>query len=253
MDAPVNTSVDAPVNGLVQALTDQACRLVAERFPQARGAVLGGSAARGTARPASDLDVAVLVPDGEPARREVVRHEGRLAELFVHSRPDLERFVEQDRAVRRGTILFLYAEGIVLADPHGDVQRARSLARRVLELGPTPLTEAQRDRSRYVLTCWLDDLRDTPAQARDEQLAVAADAVREAAHLLTAHHNAWTGIGRWLPRRLRAADPERAEALLAAHRTLAGTGDPGPLLAAVQTVLDLTGGALREGYVEGRD
>ncbi|MFI7011696.1 nucleotidyltransferase domain-containing protein [Streptomyces sp. NPDC050145] len=240
------------MDDLVKALTEQARRLVADRFPQARGAVLGGSAARGTARGTSDLDVAVLLPDGAPARREVIRHEGRLAELFLHAGPDLERFFEEDRAVRRGTVLFLYDEGVVLADPHGEVARMRERAGQVLAAGPLPLTEAQRERSRYVLTCWLDDLYDTPREARSEQLAVADAALRETAHLLTAWHNAWTGIGRWLPRRLLTADPERGGALLAGHRAVAETGDPGPLAEAARAVLELVGGELREGYVEGR-
>lgn len=37
--------------------------------------LLGGSAARGRAAPTSDLDVVVLLPDGNTSRREVVRHE----------------------------------------------------------------------------------------------------------------------------------------------------------------------------------
>ncbi|WP_335755799.1 hypothetical protein [Streptomyces alfalfae] len=71
--------------------------------------------------------------------------------------------------------------------------------------------------------------------------------MREASHLLTAHHRAWTGIGKWLPRRLLAADAARGGALLDGHRAVAETADPGPLAAAVHQVLDLVGGPLREG------
>ncbi|MFI9251295.1 nucleotidyltransferase domain-containing protein [Streptomyces sp. NPDC053069] len=42
--------------------------------------MLGGSAAQGRAAPTSDLDVAVLLPDSDTSRREVIRHEGRLVE-----------------------------------------------------------------------------------------------------------------------------------------------------------------------------
>ncbi|MGD3109575.1 hypothetical protein [Streptomyces sp. YGL11-2] len=72
--------------------------------------------------------------------------------------------------------------------------------------------------------------------------------MREAAHLLTAHHNSWTGIGKWLPRRLLHADPALGKALLDGHQAVAERADPAPLSAAAEHVLDLVGGPLRDGY-----
>lgn len=70
----------------------------------------------------------------------------------------------------------------------------------------------------------------------------------KAADLVTAHHGAWTGIGRWLPRRLLGADPALGKALLEGHRAVAEHGDPLPLAAAAKEALDLFGGPLREGF-----
>lgn len=240
---PSGTAPDA-------ALAAQSLRLLSERFPHALGAVLGGSAARGRARPTSDLDLAVLLPDEETSRREVLRHEGRPVELFLRTVSTLPASFERDRRLRRGTILFIYDQGVPLFDPHGHVSAARVRARELLAAGPVPLTPAERERSRYVLTCFMDDLLDTAPNERYEQLATAGSTLREAAHLLTAHHGAWTGIGRWLPRRLLAADPVLGAALLSGHRTVAEQADPGPLAAAAGKVLELVGGPLREGYVE---
>ncbi|MFI6877530.1 nucleotidyltransferase domain-containing protein [Streptomyces sp. NPDC050400] len=247
--APATSTPAASASALLAA---QALRLIEERFPDALGAVLGGSASRGTARATSDLDLAVLLPDTGTSRREVIRHEGRPAELFLHTRADVPGFFERDRLLRRGTILFIYDQGIPLLDREGDLARVRDRARALLAAGPAPLTGAERERSRYVLTCFLDDLLDTPPTERYEQLATADFVLREAAHLLTAHHGAWTGIGRWLPRRLLAADPERGEALLAGHRAVAERAGTAPLAAAVEEVLALVGGPLREGYVQAR-
>ncbi len=227
----------------------EALRLVTERFPHALGALLGGSAAHGRATSTSDLDVAVLLPDPDSSRREVVRHDGRLAELFVNTVTDVPEFFEWDRARRRGTVLFLYAEGLPLCDPHGHLARTRDRARAVLAAGPPRLDPAEWEHGRYVLTCYLDDLADTPPAERYEQLALADHALREAAHLVTAYHRAWTGIGKWLPRRLLSADPVRGGALLDGHQAVAERADPVPLAAAVEQVLDLLGGPLREGYV----
>ncbi|MBO1334971.1 nucleotidyltransferase domain-containing protein [Streptomyces sp. VRA16 Mangrove soil] len=233
-------------------LPAQARRLLVERFPDALGAVLGGSAARGRARAASDLDLAVLLPDTDTTRRELIRHEGRLAELFLHTLGDVPDVLEAEREQRRGTMLFIYGEGLVLDDPHGHLARVRARSRALLEAGPPALTSAQWERSRYVATCFLDDLLDTARDERHEQLATADFLLREASLLLTAHHGAWTGIGRWLPRRLLAADPDLGAALLDGHLALAERADPQPLAAAAEKVLELVGGPLREGYVQVR-
>ncbi|MYW68229.1 nucleotidyltransferase domain-containing protein [Streptomyces sp. SID8379] len=231
-------------------LPAQARRLLTEHYPQALGAVLGGSAARGQARATSDLDLAVLLPDTESSRREVIRHEGRLAELFLHAVGDIADVLEGDRAQRRATMLFVYGQGLVLLDPDGHVARVRDRARELLDAGPPALTPAEWERGRYLVTCFLDDLLDTRGDERHEQLATADLLLREASHLLTAHHGAWTGIGRWLPRRLLAADPQLGEALLTGRLAVAERGDPEPLAAAAEKVLDLVGGPLREGYVQ---
>ncbi|SEE28355.1 Nucleotidyltransferase domain-containing protein [Streptomyces sp. 2224.1] len=233
-----------------ETVEDRALRLVTERFPHAVGALLGGSAAQGRATPTSDLDIAVLLPDGDTSRREVIRHDGFLAELFLHTVTDIPAFFAWDRARRRGTVLFLYDQGLMLTDPHGHVARTRERARAVIAAGPPPLTPEEWERGRYILTCYLDDLADTPPANRYEQLSLADHALREATHLVTAYHGAWTGIGKWLPRRLLSADPARGRALLDGQQAVAEHADPMPMVAAVQQVLDLIGGALREGYTQ---
>ncbi|GAA1261530.1 hypothetical protein GCM10009646_56910 [Streptomyces aureus] len=115
-------------------------------------------------------------------------------------------------------------------------------------MGPPSLTADQWRHGRYVLTCYLDDLMDTPAASRHEQLVIADQVLRQAAELTTAHHGAWTGIGKWLPRRLLEADPELGKALLDGYQNVAEQADAAPLAAAVKRLLDLIGGPLREGY-----
>ncbi|MFJ2774362.1 nucleotidyltransferase domain-containing protein [Streptomyces sp. NPDC087300] len=191
--------------------------------------------------------MAVLLPDSDKSRREVIRHEGRIVELFLNTLADVPEFFAWDRARHRGTVLFVYDQGLPLADPHGHVARARQLAQDVLASGPSPLTEAEWEHGRYVLTCFLDDLIDTPPDNRYEQLSLADQVLRKAADLVTAHHNAWTGIGKWLPRRLLSADPALGKALLDGHRAVAEHADPLPLATAVKQALDLFGGPLMEG------
>lgn len=231
-----------------EAIEAHALRVVTELYPHALGAVLGGSAAQRRATATSDLDVAVLLPDSDVSRREVIRHEGRVVELFLNTLADIPEFFAWDRARRRGTVLFVYDQGLPLADPHGHVAHACQLARDVLASGPPPLSAAEWEHGRYVLTCFLDDLTDTPPDSRFEQLSLADQVLRKAADLLTAHHSAWTGIGKWLPRRLLSADPALGKALLDGHQAVAEHADPRLLATAVNQVLDLLGGPLLEGF-----
>ncbi|MFE6805506.1 nucleotidyltransferase domain-containing protein [Streptomyces sp. NPDC057681] len=226
----------------------QAGRLVGELFPQSLGAVLGGSVAQGRSTPTSDLDIGVLLPDSAGSGREVIRHEGRLVELFLNSVGDVPKFFEWDRARRRATVVFVYAQGMTLTDPYGHVAHTRRLAEEIIAMGPPPLTAEQWRQGRYVLTCYLDDLVDTPPARRHEQLVISDHVLREAAELVTAHHGAWTGIGKWLPRRLKIANPDLGKALLDGHQAVAERADPAPLAAAAKELLAVIGGPLREGY-----
>jgi hypothetical protein len=227
-------------------LVDQARRLTAERFPDALAVVLGGSAAAGRATAASDLDLAVLVPDDGGTYRRTVRHEGRLAELFVHTRTGLDELFAVDVAGRRAVMQNLYANGVLLHDPHGHGAEAAARAAAELAAGPPGFDADAVEARRYALTDLLLDLTDQ--QDRDEALAVGAAVLAAAAELLCDHHRAWVGTGKWLPRRLLAADPWLGAELLAGQRRLCATGEPGPLAAAAARVLALVGGPLAEGY-----
>ncbi|MFK0255087.1 nucleotidyltransferase domain-containing protein [Streptomyces sp. NPDC090445] len=221
-------------------------RLVRERIPGALCVVLAGSTAAGRATASSDLDVAVLLGDGGRTRRETLRFEGRLVELFLHTRAGLAELFASDAASRRAVLQSMYATGLVLVDTDGTAGWARALAEAELAAGPAPLGPEVVEAKRYGLTDALDDLGD--AQDPYERLAVAGVVLAGSAELLLDHRRAWAGGGKWLPRRLLAADPELGGALLEGHRRLCASGDPAGLAEAATAVLGLVGGPLREGY-----
>lgn len=117
-----------------QDLAAQARRLVSTRFPDALGAVLGGSAASGRVTAGSDLDLAILARVG--TYRETIRFEGRVAELFVHTPNALPELFAASRADRRGVMQRVYAEGVVLHDPEGHATQAQATAETELAAGP---------------------------------------------------------------------------------------------------------------------
>lgn len=225
---------------------DQARRLIHNHFPGALAVVLAGSTVSGRATASSDLDIAVLIASGGETYRETLRFEGRVVELFVHTRAGLRDLFAADFATRRAVMQSMYATGLVLVDVDGEAGRARALAETDLHQGPAELDPDTVETKRYGLTDALDDLRD--ATDVFERLAIAGFVVNTAADLLCDHHRAWTGSGKWLPRRLLEADPERGAALLDAHVRLYETKDPAPLIETASAILDLAGGPLREGY-----
>lgn len=229
-----------------QDLVDLARRIVRDRFPEAPAAVLAGSSAAGRATPSSDLDLAVLLGDEGRTSRETLRVEGRVVEVFAHTRAGVAELFAADVVARRGTLQTMWATGLVLVDREGEGARVRELARAQLSAGAPALDAATVETRRYALTDALDDLGDAADPV--ERLAVAGLVLSGAADLLADHHRAWTGAGKWLPRRLLAADPERGAALFQGHLRLCGSGDPVPLIRAALEVLDLVGGPLREGY-----
>ncbi|MFJ3860401.1 nucleotidyltransferase domain-containing protein [Streptomyces sp. NPDC090085] len=224
----------------------QARRLAAELFPDALGVVLSGSAVSGLATTTSDLDVVVLIEDGGETRRETLRFEGRLVELFVHTQAGLAELFAADTASRRGVMQRMYAEGLILSERDGTASRIKQRAEEALRRGPDALYPDAVESRRYSLTDALDDLGDAGDPV--ERLTIAGVVLSVATDLLCDHRRAWVGGGKWLPRRLREADPEHARALLDGYRRLCEKGEPEELTEAATSVLTLIGGPLREGY-----
>ncbi|WP_457031165.1 nucleotidyltransferase domain-containing protein, partial [Kitasatospora sp. P5_F3] len=139
---------------------DQARRLVRDRFPGALAVVLAGSTVSGRATAGSDLDIAVLVASGGETYRETLRFEGRVVELFVHTRAGLRDLFAVDLATRRAVMQSMYATGLVLVDTDGEAGRARTLAETDLRQGPAALDPDTVETRRYGLTDALDDLHD---------------------------------------------------------------------------------------------
>lgn len=205
--------------------------LVAERFPDAEWAILTGSVL-GPARTAgSDLDIVVLSGRGY---RESLRFRGWPVELFVHTPERLALFLERELAERKPSTHRMLATGVpLLGDPSELVARCAQ----VLAAGPPPLTAAERDRVRYVLTDLLDD--HTYAGDPGERAAIAAVLWIEAGRAALSLADRWVSGGKWLLRELRALDPALA------GRWLAARDDPAGFTTAV---LAGAGGPLFEGY-----
>ncbi|MDL2344807.1 nucleotidyltransferase domain-containing protein [Deinococcus sp. MIMF12] len=114
------------------------------------GLRLGGSVARGTARPTSDLDLWLYWPGAQPF--EAQERGGLLVERHGHTLNRAWQEVEEGT----GLTLLGWAESRVLHDPGGDLARIQAEARHLLAAYRTP--EAERRRLRHWLTSTLGKL-----------------------------------------------------------------------------------------------
>jgi hypothetical protein len=214
--------------------------LVADRFAGALAAFLGPGVLSADRTSTSDLDI-VVVLDGPPAPfRESLRWRSWPVEVFVHDRASLEEFQARDTARRKPSLARMVADGVTLADDHGIAADLRKRARRVLTLGPPPLSPAELRLRRYGLTDLLDDLAGSTDDG--ETAVISWHIFVQAAELALLAAGRWLGGGKWLLRELRAAEPELAAALLA------GLHSPARLTAAADEVLARAGGRLWEGF-----
>ena len=226
--------------------------LVAELFPHALWAVLTGSVITAARTAGSDLDIVVLLPEGDrclphpptphPAapkapHRDSRRFRGWPVELFVHDEPTLVHYLAKELGARKPSLHRMVGTGVTLV---GDPGHWPETCAKVLAGGPPPLTPAERDWGRYALTDLLDDL--LHADDPGERVVIADCAWQAAGDHTLAFAGRWSGSGKWLLRELREYDPDMAARWLAAH------GDPEAIAAYVRDLLDRNGGPLFEGY-----
>ena len=214
--------------------------LVADRFPGALAAFLGGGVLSARRTATSDLDVVVVIAGPPAPFRESLRWRGWPVELFVHDQASIARYFAIDAAHRKPNLARMVADGAPLTGG-ADIRSAiTERARSVLAAGPPELTTAELEWRRYGLTDLLDDLA---GSADPGETAVICWTVwRQTAELALLLAGHWLGSGKWLLRELRAADPALAAELVAA------SDDPGRLTAVADLVLGRAGGRLWAGY-----
>lgn len=225
----------------------QAARsFVAERFPEARAAILGGSPIRGDATGTSDLDILILTERPEAPFRASYHEYGWPIEAFVHTDDSLSRFFADDLTRRRPSLPNVAAEGVILVSEGGAAERIQEEARAVLQRGPAAPTPEQLEDWRYSLSDLLDDF--TGTERFDEGMFIADALATEAADLLLLMHRRWLGNGKWVLRALARFDPNAAQQLASALEAYYRREDKAPLVQFAERVLAQAGGRLFEGY-----
>lgn len=223
-----------------------ATAFVAERFPQAAAAFVGGGVLTEHRTPTSDLDVVVVLTGPPAPYRETFEHDGWIVEAFVHTRESLDAFWDRDRDRRVCSLLRMCTQSVVVADQLGVAEEIRATAARRLAQGPPPVEPAALEQMRYALTDLLDDMAGCDNEA--ELLFIAGAVVRDVSVLALAVAGAWSAHGKALARALAQLEPELLERLVDGHRHVLLYGDTAVLHRAAVDVLVRAGGALMVGY-----
>jgi predicted nucleotidyltransferase len=230
----------------VDAAAALAREFLRSHHPNAVAAVLGGSAAAGTATFTSDLDLVVLYDRPTVNYVDTLEFRGRLFEVFAYDHPSIEFWLQKEIDERRPVLHSMWATGVLLLDD-GSGTRMAERARRALDDGPAPLDEFELDHRRYRLSGGLDDLRDRPERSA-EQFAIMAELFVVAAETVVLTNGGWLGHGKWLVRRLRDVHVPLAVELVEWSE---GSREAASLILVVERVLDAVGGYLQADFRRG--
>ena len=194
-------------------------RLCDAEYPGATTIVMGGSASTGRRTPTSDIDVLLIAPSAVFERRRpsstsearVVHRDGERLDVFAYTADAYREWAERDFVSLRPVLPYLLTEGLPLrAGGEFEPLKAWSLER--LARGPA-ITEHDLALRRYAVTDLIDDLAD--AEDPLTLATIRADLVRGLGELSLLSAGTWLGSGKWLARRLQAADAARADQLAA--------------------------------------
>jgi predicted nucleotidyltransferase len=219
-------------------------RFLAERFPRAEVAIVAGSTARATRTSTSDIDLLLLgenlFDDDRESLAATYRFAGEVFEVFAYTEHGFTTWAERGLAQYRPVIVQMLRDGITVRGA-AERERFRSVWEPRYVGGPV-MDMAELDFRRYVITDVLDDFTD--ASDPLERRVLAALLFERVAELILLTNRRWIGSGKYLPRRLREFDADRARLLSA------------PLLAddhalfarRIADELDRAGGRLQEGF-----
>ena len=231
-----------PVEAAKQILTFQ--------FPNCDAALLGGSIARGEGTKTSDLDIIIFDCTLSSAYRESFRANGWPVEVFVHNFTSYKDFFASDCQRGRPSLPQLVVEGIVLKDVKGIISAIKKEAQQLLEKGPEPWTKEMIQQKRYFITDVLDDF--IGATNREDELFIAnhlADLLHE---FVLRMNNCWMGHSKWFVKTLKKYDEQFAAEFVSVFEQFYKTGEKEQVITFVNSILDMYGGRLFEGFCIGK-
>ncbi len=219
--------------------------LINERFPDCRGAILGGSVVRGEGTATSDLDIIVINDKAGSVRRESFYYKGWPAELFVHTIDSCRVYFHKDAERARPTLPRMVAKGLVLrgGDFLGGIRKEAAL---LLAAGPALWTDAELTFKRYFLTDALEDF--IGSTKRHESLFVAGKLAELAHEFLLRTNKQWIGQSKWIYREIAYYDQALADRFAGCFDSFYQYGEKQPVIELVDDIMKPCGGRCFDGF-----
>ena len=213
-------------------------------FPGIHMALLTGSAATGTLKPHSDLDILILSPYCNTPYLEKYHFQGQAIEAIVlpeHRILDLLL-----RAVRNGNAAYLrmLQDSHLLLDHHDRLANLKIYATQLYQQGNTMLSLYQHKMQLITLGNLVDDLEDD--RPHDEHLFIVQAIMNEFVRLTLTYHLRWTGKAKIGARHLREFDPHLHQVFVTALDEFFEYHDRSPLVLLMRSELQKYGGQLIE-------
>jgi hypothetical protein len=179
--------------------------------------------------------------------RESFHFDGWPVEAFVHDPETLDYFFQHVDA-RSGvpSLATMVAEGTEIPSPSAFSDGLKKIADSVLAKGPPAWSKADIDRSRYMISTTIDDLKEP--RSRAEQMASAAALYGALANHYFRRQGLWSAKEKAIPRRLCEVDAPLAVRFTEAFDTLFRTADSTKVAALTEELLSPDGGLLFAGY-----
>lgn len=232
----------------LSAALSAANKIREEFFPAASACLLAGSVVRDEATTFSDLDLVVVFQNVDNAQRQSFTFEGWPVESFIHDAQTLEYFSrEVDRPSGVPSLPNMVNAGIEIPDETEFGSRLKGLANRILEEGPIPWGEKERENSRYAVSDMVEDIRE-PRNSEELRIVVSNLYSATADHFLRSQ-NLWSAKGKSIPRRLLSVDPEFYQHFKYAFEAAFTKEDTAPVIRLCEDILKPDGGFLFQGYV----
>ncbi len=226
--------------------TEIAKELFADRFKGAEVIFVAGSIRRGEETSSSDIDLVVVYPKLASAYRESFIYKGWPVEAFVHDPETLNYFFREVDA-KDGTpaLPYMVVEGQAIPDSHPLSFQLKSLADRVLDLGPAKYSEEQLRNLIYGISDLLDDLK-SPRNSFEAK-TIVAKLHEQLGNFWFRAQGKWSASGKHIPRRMLKLDPSFADKWIKCFDS-AFADHAEDLIKLTEDVLKQYGGYIFDGY-----
>ncbi|MFZ4715426.1 MAG: nucleotidyltransferase domain-containing protein [Bacteriovoracaceae bacterium] len=224
---------------------ETAQKIYLEKFPDCAGILLAGSVMRGEGTPSSDLDIVVIYERLDNAWRDSFHFEGWPVEVFVHDLETLNYFFQSlERPSGVPSLPSMVIEGKMIPSANPILEKAKNLAKKVVDAGPIPWTEKEIMRGRYNITDICDDMKSPRSDA--ELIASGVRLYEVITDFYFRSKNKWSAKGKSIPRRWRQENEDLAEKFIQAFEDLFQRKTTNSVMRFAEEVLTPYGGWLFE-------